>query len=709
MINRRRLFLSVLAAGLMTTAVVNADIGIGAVKSTIIQVLDDLGVTTNGVYSGGGGGSSTTVLGTTDQVAVTTIGNTATVSLAVESGNKVAASPSNGSSGAMSARALVAADIPNISATKLTSGLLSVAQGGTGFDASAAANGKLPIGNGSGFTLANILGVTNRTVITNGSGTITVNLYQDLNTTSSPTFAAPIITGLLTTSSLYSSSGISSSQDHTDTSKNEIFGNHAVAAGGSAVALGNTASSAGAYAICVGYNASAGGNASVNIGALGHADLASCVLISGYQGQIWSHDCIGLGYQVNAGQDLSAGVTTDNNPNTFTAGSSSSPMNKIFFGKGIANATPTQYAFYGTAGVGAGIGGTGIDFVIGQSGDTATAGGNHNFYVRRAATGQTASLAFTIGSTGISNTLGQGQSESFGAGATTNTTSTVSIGYNASCVGGTNGVAVGQGSAVSGPYGVALGSLASTNCINGGVSIGYNSIANGTYNGIAVGENSTNHGSQSILVGSATSAASGCDLCTVMGDSATLSGTSTGSVVIGSRTTLAGHVGCIVLGDSATATAANQFVAGSSTTPITDVWFGNGVSGSAPATLHTEVSGRQTAQTGADTNVVTRTVGSADGSFIISSNVLVTAAVTASFSETVTYTDESNASRTLTLTFSNVSGTFLNTITNVTGTGAYEGVPVRLRCKSGTTIVIATTGTFTSVTYNVEAGINQIG
>lgn len=119
-------------------------------------------------------------------------------------------------------------------------------------------------------------------------------------------------------------------------------------------------------------------------------------------------------------------------------------------------------------------------------------------------------------------------------------------------------------------------------------------------------------------------------------------------------------------------------------------------------------SGRVAAQTAAAASITTLTVGGSDSSYIVSGNVLVTAATTASFTMTCTYTDEGNTSRTLTLTFSQSTGTLLTAITNVTGTGAYEGVPLHIRCKASTTITFATTGTFTSVTYNAEAQITQI-
>lgn len=134
----------------------------------------------------------------------------------------------------------------------------------------------------------------------------------------------------------------------------------------------------------------------------------------------------------------------------------------------------------------------------------------------------------------------------------------------------------------------------------------------------------------------------------------------------------------------------------------------NGIATAGWGVPATYAAGRVTAQTAAAAALATYTVGGSDGTFVVSANILVTASVTNSFTMTCTYTDESNTSRTVTMTFSNVGGTFLNTITNVTGTGAYEGVPLHIRAKSGTAITFATVGTFTSVTYNAEGRITQV-
>ncbi len=61
------------------------------------------------------------------------------------------------------------------------SAAVTVAKGGTGLTATPT-NGQLPIGNGSGYTLATITPTTNQTTITNGSGSITVGLASNIPT-----------------------------------------------------------------------------------------------------------------------------------------------------------------------------------------------------------------------------------------------------------------------------------------------------------------------------------------------------------------------------------------------------------------------------------------------------------------------------------------------------------------------------------------------
>lgn len=113
---------------------------------------------------------------------------------------------------------------------------------------------------------------------------------------------------------------------------------------------------------------------------------------------------------------------------------------------------------------------------------------------------------------------------------------------------------------------------------------------------------------------------------------------------------------------------------------------------------------RATGRSGA-TSLAAYTVGASDETLIVSANILITASTVHSFSTTVSYTDESNTARVLTLNFSQLTGTFVTTLTNALGASAYEGVPVHIRAKSGTTVTVATTGTFTTVTYNFEERI----
>jgi hypothetical protein len=120
---------------------------------------------------------------------------------------------------------------------------------------------------------------------------------------------------------------------------------------------------------------------------------------------------------------------------------------------------------------------------------------------------------------------------------------------------------------------------------------------------------------------------------------------------------------------------------------------------------------RFTGQTAAKASVATYTVGAADGSFEVSCNVLVTTATTHSFGCNVAYTDEGNTARTVYLDFATPSAYPSGTaaITNGNGAIPYAGTVRHIRAKAATTITINTVGTFTTVTYNVEGVIKQIG
>lgn len=109
----------------------------------------------------------------------------------------------------------------------------------------------------------------------------------------------------------------------------------------------------------------------------------------------------------------------------------------------------------------------------------------------------------------------------------------------------------------------------------------------------------------------------------------------------------------------------------------------------------------------------TYTVGAADGTFVVSGNILINSGATFSMSLDVTYTDQGNTSRTLVLPLAQLAGTFVVTglATNITGTGPYESASMTIRCKASTSITIRPSagGTYTACNYDVYANIRQVG
>lgn len=66
---------------------------------------------------------------------------------------------------------------------------LAIADGGTG-TSTAPTNGQLLIGNGGTYVVANLTGTANQISVTNGSGSITLSLPQDLASSSNPQFGS---------------------------------------------------------------------------------------------------------------------------------------------------------------------------------------------------------------------------------------------------------------------------------------------------------------------------------------------------------------------------------------------------------------------------------------------------------------------------------------------------------------------------------------
>jgi hypothetical protein len=169
-------------------------------------------------------------------------------------------------------------------------------------------------------------------------------------------------------------------------------------------------------------------------------------------------------------------------------------------------------------------------------------------------------------------------------------------------------------------------------------------------------------------------------------------------------------------GTATASTAPLKFTSGALlTTPevgaiefFTDDYYGTITTNAVRRKFVMSQTGRATAQTAANASVQTYTLGAVDASFEVSANVLVTTSSAENFTVTVAYTDEGNTARTLTLPFSSLAGAHLAIVNFANGAVPYEGTPLHIRCKASSTITIATTGTFTGCTYNVETIFKKV-
>lgn len=141
---------------------------------------------------------------------------------------------------------------------------------------------------------------------------------------------------------------------------------------------------------------------------------------------------------------------------------------------------------------------------------------------------------------------------------------------------------------------------------------------------------------------------------------------------------------------------------------LTDAYYGTITTGTTRRMFVLSQTGRATAQTAANSSVHTFTLPATDGSYQIAANVLVTTSSAEAFTVTVAYTDEGNTARTATLNFQLPAGTIGTNIAFANGAVPYMGIPMNIRCKASTAITIATTGTFTGCTYNVEAFFKKL-
>lgn len=111
-------------------------------------------------------------------------------------------------------------------ATDCSTSILPVANGGSG--SGSFTDGQLLVGNTTGNTLtkATLTGTANQVIVTNGHGSITLSLPQDIGTSSTPTFSTLTLSGQLDTPSIVHSGTISI----TPTSGNDVDINTAAGA-----------------------------------------------------------------------------------------------------------------------------------------------------------------------------------------------------------------------------------------------------------------------------------------------------------------------------------------------------------------------------------------------------------------------------------------------------------------------------------------------
>ena len=114
---------------------------------------------------------------------------------------------------------------------------------------------------------------------------------------------------------------------------------------------------------------------------------------------------------------------------------------------------------------------------------------------------------------------------------------------------------------------------------------------------------------------------------------------------------------------------------------------------------------RVAATTAAVTFLTGYTSGAADESLEISANILITTHGSEAITIAVNYTDESNAARVFTLPLTSLAGAVAPT---AGAAGPFSNAGQHIRVKQTTAVSMATTGTFTGATYNVDGSIKKI-
>lgn len=148
-----------------------------------------------------------------------------------------------------------------------------------------------------------------------------------------------------------------------------------------AIGIGSFCYIAGSQAIGIGWATRAGGADQISIGD-GTGGTGARTVTLGNAGVANFADCVLLGYSVTATA-----------ANQFIAGSTTTAINNVYFGKGVVHATPTAYTINGTGGLGTNIAGANLNLAGGKGTGTGTGG---SVVIQVAPAGSSGSTANTL-------------------------------------------------------------------------------------------------------------------------------------------------------------------------------------------------------------------------------------------------------------------------------------------------------------------------
>ena len=427
--------------------------------------------------------------------------------------------------------------------------------------------GVISLNGKSGYL--SLQGTANQTTVTQNGNTTVVGTAQDIAQTSSPTFNNQTLAGNQTTQ------GNSSVQGSQTVGGNLTVGGD-LAINGSTVTVGDTETT-GNHS--VGNNLSVGGNTTVagDSTTQGNSSTTGNSTIGGSQtvaDSVTANSFVGNGANITNVDAVTlqgnnaAFFQNANNINTGTIGDSYLSSNVPL--KNTINTFTGTNNFQGITGTSGTFGGTLTATSVTATGflqgghavcDTsnncsyaANSGGN-GYIQNQTASSQTAGFSIsgngTIGGAllvqgGISSVGTGTNSERYGASTVASATSSLAVGYDARATGTDGSTAIGSNSRAG----------------QRSTALGIGAVASGT-NAVGLGRNAASSGNSSIAIGNGTSA------------------TGTGSVAIGLTAQSLHNNSVVISPDSAVSTASGQFIV-ASTGGINDIFFGKGVSSSAP-------------------------------------------------------------------------------------------------------------------------------